>query len=147
MTFVSSLHWGLFLSNDAFRLSTLDCIIHHVGCQNTGPWWLWLAAGISPAFRRWLTELNEALWHLICASSCCLRGPVRLPVLMHCSITKISVCRVREERRGRGRGRPPTAENMAEKRLLQRPEPHVTWQRGWMSKPHSAERQTGRMWD
>lgn len=52
-----------------------------------------LIPDVCPTVYGWLTKQNEAaLWLLICPSSCCLRGPVQLPVLMHCSITKISVC-------------------------------------------------------
>lgn len=104
----------------------------------------WDGSGSRPAVCRWLSKQKDALWHLICPSSRCVRGPGRLPVLMHCSITKIPVCRVGEARRGRGRlhTRPLTALNIAGKRLLQPPGPHITWQRAWMSRPHSAERQT-----
>lgn len=68
----------------------------------------------------WVSR-TTALWHLICSSSCCLRGSVRLPVLMHCSITKVPVWGVGEERRGL------TAENVCPSGPAG---PRVTWPTG-----------------
>lgn len=58
-------------------------------------------------------------------SSCCLRGPVRLPVLMHCSITKIPVCRVRERRRTAAHRTSDCIKHC--RKMLQRPRARVTW--------------------
>ncbi len=128
-------------NNEVFGL--WKCATHHSKNKNKRQRW----SDSCPVVGCWLSKHIEALWHLICRSSCCLTGPGRLPVLMHCPITKIAVCRVREQRRGRGRPhtRPLTALNIAENVCCCSLDPK-SHDRDWMSRLHSAERQTGQIW-